>query len=73
MKGGESREAYDCQKREKRLYDPDRTGISLSYSERELNPHKPFGLSDFKSDASTDSAIRAFYRPQGRVSEVRQI
>ena len=36
-----------------------RPTAALPYSERELNPHKPFGLSDFKSDASTDSAIRA--------------
>ena len=36
-----------------------RPTAALPYSERELNPHKPFGLTDFKSDASTDSAIRA--------------
>ena len=36
-----------------------RPTAALPYSERELNPHKPFGLSDFKSDASTDSATRA--------------
>ena len=36
-----------------------RPTAALPYSERELNPHKPFGLSDFKSDASTASAIRA--------------
>ena len=47
-----------CAVEEKRLSIV-RPTAALPYSERELNPHKPFGLSDFKSDASTDSAIRA--------------
>ena len=41
--------------------------VFIVYRERDSNPHGPFGPTDFKSVASTYSAIPASYVPvQGR-------
>ena len=45
---------------------PANTGENL-YPERDLNPHGPFGPTDFKSVVSTNSTIRA-----GRLSSKTQ-
>ena len=38
---------------------PDRKAGAFSYPERDLNPHGPFGPTEFKSVVSTNSTIRA--------------